>query len=199
MEWMDAFERWAPGVGPHRIEEALYNVSLQLILAGGDWGFATLCPVRALAPDGTVWFSDVRAALIGSDAATDLLRPLVGRSVVGIVPRFRADIADLDLRLDDGRTPPLALRDPFACTDERVDALLEAMEEAPVTDEGERQPPPQHASCRRWKLSRPHPLRRLLPLHRLLSRLNPSRNNLPSRQFSNCLKSSLLFRPWPVM
>lgn len=101
MEWMDAFERWAPGVGPHRIEEALYNVSLQLILAGGDWGFATLCPVRALAPDGTVWFSDVRAALIGSDAATDLLRPLVGRSVVGIVPRFRADIADLDLRLDD--------------------------------------------------------------------------------------------------
>ena len=39
MEWMDAFERWAPGVGPHRIEEALYNVSLQLILAGGDWGF----------------------------------------------------------------------------------------------------------------------------------------------------------------
>ena len=84
MEWMDAFERWAPGVGPHRIEEALYNVSLQLILVGGDWGFATLCPVRALAPDGTVWFSDVRAALIGSDAATDLLRPLVGRSVVGI-------------------------------------------------------------------------------------------------------------------
>ena len=46
--------------------------------------------------------ADVRAALIGSDAATDLLRPLVGRSVVGIVPRFRADIADLDLRLDDG-------------------------------------------------------------------------------------------------
>ena len=44
MEWMDAFERWAPGVRPHRIEEALYNVSLQLILAGGDWGFATLCP-----------------------------------------------------------------------------------------------------------------------------------------------------------
>ena len=34
--------------------EALYNVSLQLILAGGDWGFATLCPVRALAPNGTV-------------------------------------------------------------------------------------------------------------------------------------------------
>ena len=48
-----------------------YNVSLQLILAGGDWGFATLCPVRALAPDGTVWFSDVRAALIGSDATTE--------------------------------------------------------------------------------------------------------------------------------
>ena len=63
MEWMDAFERWAPGVGPHRIEEALYNVSLQLILVGGDWGFATLCPVRALAPDGTVWFSDVRTYL----------------------------------------------------------------------------------------------------------------------------------------
>jgi len=35
MEWMDAFERWAPGVGPHRIEEALYNVSLQLIPGGG--------------------------------------------------------------------------------------------------------------------------------------------------------------------
>ena len=33
----------------------------------------------------------------------------------------------VNLRLDDGRTPPLALRDPFACTDERVDALLETM------------------------------------------------------------------------
>ena len=33
----------------------------------------------------------------------------------------------VNLRLDDGRTPPLALRDPFARTDERVDALLEAM------------------------------------------------------------------------
>lgn len=99
---MNAFEWWAPGVGPHRIEEALYNASRRLILAGGGWGFATLCPVRALAPDGTVWFSDVRAALIGAAAATDLLGPLIGRSVVGIVPRFRADIADLDLRLDDG-------------------------------------------------------------------------------------------------
>ena len=49
MEWMDAFERWAPGVGPHRIEEALYNVSLQLILAGGDWGFAT-CAFRRPTP-----------------------------------------------------------------------------------------------------------------------------------------------------
>ena len=33
----------------------------------------------------------------------------------------------VNLRLDDGRTPPLALRDPFACADERVDALLDAM------------------------------------------------------------------------
>lgn len=81
----------------------LYNASRQLILAGGDWGFATLRPVRALAPNGTVRFSDVRAALIGSDAATDLLRPLVGRSVVGIMLRFRADTADLDLHLDGGR------------------------------------------------------------------------------------------------
>lgn len=35
------------------------------------------------------------------------------------------------LKLDDGRTPPVSLRDPFAATDERVDALIAAMEDEP--------------------------------------------------------------------
>jgi len=35
----------------------------------------------------------------------------------------------VNLKLDDGRSRPVALRDPFAAVDSRVDALLAAMEE----------------------------------------------------------------------
>ena len=50
-------------------------------------------------------------------------------AAVALAQDLRRDLTVdwVNLRLDDGRTPPLALRDPFARTDERVDALLEAM------------------------------------------------------------------------
>ncbi len=52
-------------------------------------------------------------------------------TAIGRAQDLRRDLtADwVGLKLDDGRTPAIALRDPFACRDERVDALLAAMEE----------------------------------------------------------------------
>ncbi|WP_172119984.1 Pup--protein ligase [Actinomyces faecalis] len=52
-------------------------------------------------------------------------------TAIGRAQDLRRDLtADwVSLRLDDGRTPAIALRDPFASVDERVNALVAAMEE----------------------------------------------------------------------
>ena len=52
--------------------------------------------------------------------------------VVARARELRRDLSVdwVNLRLDDGRTPALALRDPFASHDERVDSLIAAMDEA---------------------------------------------------------------------
>ena len=67
-----------------------------------------------------------RAAVDTPPATT---RARLRGAAVALAQDLRRDLTVdwVNLRLDDGRTPPLALRDPFACTDERVDALLEAM------------------------------------------------------------------------
>ena len=51
-------------------------------------------------------------------------------TAIGRAQDLRRDLsADwVNLRLDDGRTRPVALRDPFSAVDERVDALMEAMD-----------------------------------------------------------------------
>ena len=51
-------------------------------------------------------------------------------AAIGRAQDLRRDLsADwVNLRLDDGRTRPVALRDPFSAVDERVDALMEAMD-----------------------------------------------------------------------
>ena len=67
-----------------------------------------------------------RAAVDTPPATT---RARLRGAAVALAQDLRRDLTVdwVNLRLDDGRTPPLALRDPFARTDERVDALLEAM------------------------------------------------------------------------
>ena len=67
-----------------------------------------------------------RAAVDTPPATT---RARLRGAAVALAQDLRRDLTVdwVNLRLDDGRTPPLALRDPFACADERVDALLEAM------------------------------------------------------------------------
>lgn len=59
-------------------------------------------------------------------------------TVIGLAQDLHRDLtADwVGLRLDDGRTPAVSLRDPFATTDPRVDALVEAVTAggAPATD-----------------------------------------------------------------
>ena len=67
-----------------------------------------------------------RAAVHTPPATT---RARLRGAAVALAQDLRRDLTVdwVNLRLDDGRTPPLALRDPFARTDERVDALLEAM------------------------------------------------------------------------
>ena len=66
-------------------------------------------------------------AAVGTPPATTRAR--LRGAAVALAQDLRRDLTVdwVNLRLDDGRTPPLALRDPFARTDERVDALLEAM------------------------------------------------------------------------
>ena len=51
-------------------------------------------------------------------------------TAIGRAQDLRRDLsADwVNLRLDDGRTRPVALRDPFSAVDERVDALMRAMD-----------------------------------------------------------------------
>ena len=51
-------------------------------------------------------------------------------AAIGRAQDLRRDLsADwVNLRLDDGRTRPVALRDPFSAVDERVDALMRAMD-----------------------------------------------------------------------
>ena len=67
-----------------------------------------------------------RAAVDTPPATT---RARLRGAAVALAQDLRRDLTVdwVNLRLDDGRTPPLALRDPFACADERVDALLDAM------------------------------------------------------------------------
>ena len=67
-----------------------------------------------------------RAAVDTPPATT---RARLRGAAVALAQDLRCDLTVdwVNLRLDDGRTPPLALRDPFACADERVDALLDAM------------------------------------------------------------------------
>ena len=66
-------------------------------------------------------------AAVGTPPATTRAR--LRGAAVALAQDLRRDLTVdwVNLRLDDGRTPPLALRDPFACADERVDALLDAM------------------------------------------------------------------------
>ncbi len=70
-----------------------------------------------------------RAAVTTAPATT---RAHLRGAVIGRARDLRRDLsADwVNLRLDDGRTPPVALRDPFSAVDERVDALIAAMEDA---------------------------------------------------------------------
>ncbi|WP_235931410.1 MULTISPECIES: Pup--protein ligase [Actinomyces] len=59
-------------------------------------------------------------------------------SAIGRAEDLRLDLsADwVNLKLDDGRTAPVALRDPFAVVDARVDALLETMDALAAARDG---------------------------------------------------------------
>lgn len=69
-----------------------------------------------------------RAAVTTPPATT---RAHLRGAAVARAEELRRDLAVdwVNLRLEDGRTSPIALRDPFSAVDERVDALLAAMEE----------------------------------------------------------------------
>ena len=60
-------------------------------------------------------------------------------TAIGRAEDLRLDLsADwVNLKLDDGRSAPVALRDPFATSDPRVDALLETMDTLAAAREGQ--------------------------------------------------------------
>lgn len=68
------------------------------------------------------------AAVVTPPATT---RAHLRGTAVGRAQDLRRDLSVdwVSLRLDDGRTSPVALRDPFSTVDERVDALMAAMED----------------------------------------------------------------------
>lgn len=70
---------------------------------------------------------DVCAAAVATPPATT--RAHLRGTVIGLAQDLRRDLtADwVGLRLDDGRTPAVSLRDPFATSDARVDALVAAL------------------------------------------------------------------------
>lgn len=74
-----------------------------------------------------------QAAVITPPATT---RAHLRGRVIGLAQDLRRDVtADwVGLRLDDGHTPAVSLRDPFATCDTRVDALMEALTAGASTD-----------------------------------------------------------------
>ena len=73
---------------------------------------------------------DEQACVTAVDTPPATTRAHLRGTAIGRAQDLRRDLsADwVNLRLDDGRTRPVALRDPFNAVDERVDVLMAAMD-----------------------------------------------------------------------